>query len=365
MTENAVDVLKKSDIKFTQAVTQGSAGQFADVGHGTGVNTTEPATGGQDHHEHEHKINQKVPNKMKIATSLTAGAIAGGLAKTAIAPFDRTKIYYQTRNKAYSMKKAMKYITETHRKEGFFSLWRGNSATMARIIPYASIQYASHEQYKRLINIYVKDEPHRHGHLADPFWRFVAGSLAGMTSVAITYPLDMVRARMAVTYKDKYRSLLEVFIKIVREEKVFTLYRGFMPTIIGIIPYAGVNWLVYETLKYRVTVFYGRDPKPYERLICGALAGLCGQTLSYPLDIIRRRMQTAGVTGHSHDYTGIYRTYREVLKHEGFLRGMYKGVTMNWIKGPIAVGISFSSFDIIQRFLRQLPIFHFDESDVT
>lgn len=35
-----------------------------------------------------------------------------------------------------------------------------------------------------------------------PVPRLLAGSLAGTTAVSLTYPLDMVRARMAVTPKE-------------------------------------------------------------------------------------------------------------------------------------------------------------------
>lgn len=37
-----------------------------------------------------------------------------------------------------------------------------------------------------------------------PGRRFIAGSLAGLTSSTITYPLDLARARMAVTNKTVY-----------------------------------------------------------------------------------------------------------------------------------------------------------------
>lgn len=94
------------------------------------------------------------------------------------------------------------------------------------------------------------------------------------------------------------------------------------------------------------------QPYSYERLVFGACAGLIGQSASYPLDVVRRRMQTAGVTGHT--YGTILGTMREIVTEEGVIRGLYKGLSMNWVKGPIAVGISFTTFDLTQILLRKL-----------
>ena len=54
--------------------------------------------------------------------------------------------------KRYSFRGAVRFLLRTVRNDGVLSLWRGNSATMARIVPYAAIQYASHEQWKALLN---------------------------------------------------------------------------------------------------------------------------------------------------------------------------------------------------------------------
>lgn len=46
----------------------------------------------------------------------------------------------------------------------------------------------------------------------------------------------------------------------------------------------------------------------------GAVAGLVGQSSSYPLDIVRRRMQTAKVTGNGNSYNTIIGTLVKVYR---------------------------------------------------
>ncbi|XP_061681116.1 mitochondrial coenzyme A transporter SLC25A42-like [Syngnathoides biaculeatus] len=278
--------------------------------------------------------------------SLLCGAFAGAVAKTVIAPLDRTKIIFQVSSNRFSAKEAFRVIYCSYMKDGLLSLWRGNSATMVRVMPYAAIQFCSHEQYKKVLGGHYgfqgKDLP--------PLPRFLAGSLAGTTAAMLTYPLDMVRARMAVTAKEMYSNIMHIFVRISQEEGLKTLYRGFTPTILGVIPYAGITFFTYETLKKLHTEKTKRaQPYPVERLAFGACAGLIGQSASYPLDVVRRRMQTAGVTGSACDT--ILGTMRAIVSHEGIMRGLYKGLSMNWLKGPVAVGISFTTFDITHSLL--------------
>uniref|UniRef100_A0A3Q3KNU0 Solute carrier family 25 member 42 n=1 Tax=Monopterus albus TaxID=43700 RepID=A0A3Q3KNU0_MONAL len=280
-----------------------------------------------------------VPSPLPALQSLVCGAFAGAVAYTsAVNP---TYMYYA--------QEAFRLIYCTYMKDGLLSLWRGNSATMVRVMPYAAIQFCSHERYKKRLGSYYGYQ----GKALPPFPRFLAGSLAGTTAAMLTYPLDMVRARMAVTAREMYSNIVHVFVRISRDEGVKTLYRGFTPTILGVIPYAGITFFTYETLKKLHTEKTKRpQPYPHERLAFGACAGLIGQSASYPLDVVRRRMQTAGVTGSS--YRTILGTMREIVTGEGVICGLYKGLSMNWLKGPIAVGISFTTFDITHSFLLKL-----------
>ncbi|GFY74476.1 mitochondrial coenzyme A transporter SLC25A42 [Trichonephila inaurata madagascariensis] len=149
----------------------------------------------------------------------------------------------------------------------------------------------------------------------------------------------------------QYNSLVQVFVKTWRTEGCATLYRGYAPTLLGVIPYSGTSFFTYETLKrLHSERTNDRSVHPTERLIFGAIAGMLGQSASYPLDIVRRRMQTASLTGS--EYSTIRSTINKVISEEGLIKGLYKGLSLNWIKGPIAVGISFTTFDLTNNFLK-------------
>lgn len=83
--------------------------------------------------------------------------------------------------------------------------------------------------------------------------KFFAGAGAGVTAVTLTYPLDTIRARLAfqVTGEHKYNGILHTAQSIFKNEGgVKALYRGFVPTLMGMVPYAGFSFYCFEMLKF-------------------------------------------------------------------------------------------------------------------
>jgi solute carrier family 25 (mitochondrial phosphate transporter), member 23/24/25/41 len=130
------------------------------------------------------------------------------------------------------------------------------------------------------------------------------------------------------------------------------------------IPYVGLNFAVYESLKD-----YLIKTKPFglaqdselsviTRLACGAAAGTIGQTVAYPLDVIRRRMQMTGwhnaasvITGDGVgkvplEYTGMIDAFRKTVRHEGF-GALYKGLVPNSVKVSLQLTVMINSGKLV------------------
>lgn len=84
-------------------------------------------------------------------------------------------------------------------------IFRGNGASVARIVPYAALHYMAYEQYRRWIIQTFPDIGR------GPVLDLVAGSFAGGTAVLFTYPLDLVRTKLAYQVKKTNKNLLVLF----------------------------------------------------------------------------------------------------------------------------------------------------------
>lgn len=262
-----------------------------------------------------------------------------------MAPLERLKILLQVQDYIKQGGEApAKYRTlgqslrQIHAEEGVKGYFKGNGANCVRVFPYVAIQFATFEKLKPLL---ISDG----AETLSPLQKLFGGAMAGVVSVCITYPLDAARARLTVQgglAKTAHTGILNVLSTIVRTEGVRGVYRGMLPTIWGIAPYVGLNFTVFETLRSTVPRNEHGEPDAMYLLACGAVAGACGQTAAYPMDILRRRFQLSAMRGKATEYTSTLGGLRTIVREEG-VRGLYKGLTPNFIKVVPSIAIMFTT----------------------
>ncbi|KAK6544629.1 hypothetical protein TWF694_001318 [Orbilia ellipsospora] len=350
-----------------------------------------------------------------------AGGVAGCAAKTLIAPLDRVKILFQTSSPNFQKYTGSWFgfgnaVRNIYHQDGFLGLFRGHSMTLARVFPYAAIKFIAYEQYRAILITNQNQET--------AIKRTLSGSLAGVTSVFFTYPLDLTRVRLAYETKKNYKaSITTIFRQIYNEQPpsrtspnaafqssstaynlartaittasdasaatmnalptaasgglsgFANFYRGFIPTVLGMIPYAGGSFLAHDMMgdllrspsfaKYCVKpntaaslvetegVPYNRSQKSKlntpAQLTAGAVAGLVGQTASYPLEIIRRRMQVTGAVGDGRTW-GMLETAALIFREKGF-RGFYVGLSIGFVKVAPMMAASFFVYERGRAYL--------------
>jgi len=281
----------------------------------------------------------KIPGMKRLTSAqlLISGAISGSLAKSVIAPLDRLKILFQTNpRERFTIRALVSKSSSIYNQTGLLSFWKGHTATLMRVVPYSATNFYVFDRARRLLDDSIGS--HTHPILI----KFLSGAISGSSAVCVTYPLETLRARLAVDidghiYRKGY---INAVGNIVRSSGVHSLYSGLKPTLFGIIPYAGTSFAVYETLKTD-EMSYGM------RFVTGATAGIVAQASTYPLDVVRRRMQVDPAS-----YPSMMVTILRVFREEGIVGGLYKGLSMNLFKGPIAVAISLNANDHIKKFFQ-------------
>lgn len=329
-----------------------------------------------------------------------AGGLAACAAKTVVAPLDRVKILFQANNPQFqkytgTWTGAITAIRDIYRADGGRGLFRGHSATLARIFPYGGIKFLAYEQVRAVVITSKSQET--------PVRRFMAGSIAGCMSVFATYPLEVIRVRLAWETKSSKRISVRDICRTIYSERppapqvnasalrdvhlprsaaatieasstvinaavphsgLSNFFRGFTPTLWGMIPYAGASFLTHDAAgdlmripslaPYTILPMSERSqrqlapnkPPPlraWAELTTGAMAGFVSQTVSYPLEVIRRRMQVGGVVGDGHRLT-MAEVGRNIIMERGW-RGFYVGLAIGYVKVIPMVAVSFYAYE--------------------
>ena len=138
------------------------------------------------------------------------------------------------------------------------------------------------------------------------------------------------------------------FRSVLAESGARGLFRGLAPSLVGIVPYAGIDLMTNSTLREYVTRRYqaaGAEPGIPELLGCGMASSTTAMLATYPLNVIRTRMQTGGMPGFP-AYDTASDCLVDVVRREG-VRGLYRGIAPSLSKVLPASSISYAVYDTL------------------
>jgi len=269
------------------------------------------------------------------------GGVSGAIAKTITAPIERVKLLIQTQdaNPRIRSGEVPRYsgiincFVRVRSEQGFLAFWRGNFTNVIRYFPTQAFNFAFKDSIKQLFPRFDSKKEFGKFFLV----QMASGGLAGAGSLCIVYPLDYARTRLASDVgsgKRDFKGLADCLVKTASGPRgPLALYNGFGVSVAGIIPYRGVYFGLYDSLRER-------NPWKKELGLVGIASKFCvAQTTaiaagyaSYPFDTIRRRLQMQSEKPkEAWVYNGTLHCLRKILADEG-VRALFKGAGANALR---------------------------------
>ncbi|KAJ5973619.1 hypothetical protein N7481_010829 [Penicillium waksmanii] len=265
------------------------------------------------------------------------GGVSAAVSKTAAAPIERIKLLIQNQDEMLKAGRlSHKYaglgdcFKRTIADEGMVSLWRGNTANVIRYFPTQALNFAFRDTYKSMF-AYKKE---RDGYGKWMMGNLASGGAAGATSLLFVYSLDYARTRLANDAKStkgggdrQFNGLVDVYRKTLASDGIAGLYRGFGPSVFGIVVYRGLYFGMYDSIK--------------PVLLVGSLEGsflasfLLGWTVTTAAGAVK--------------YSSSLDAGRQIVAKEG-VKSLFKGAGANILRGVAGAGV-LSIYDQAQLLL--------------
>jgi len=284
------------------------------------------------------------------------GGVSAAVSKTAAAPIERIKLLIQNQDemlKAGRLDRKYNGIGDcfkrTAAQEGVVSLWRGNTANVIRYFPTQALNFAFRDTYKSMF-AYKKE---RDGYTKWMMGNLASGGAAGATSLLFVYSLDYARTRLANDAKSskgsgdrQFNGLVDVYRKTLASDGIAGLYRGFGPSVLGIVVYRGLYFGMYDSIK-PVLLVGPLEGSFLASFLLGWTVTTGAGVASYPLDTVRRRMMMT--SGEAVKYSSSMDAARQIVAKEG-VKSLFKGAGANILRGVAGAGV-LSIYDQVQLIL--------------
>jgi len=262
-------------------------------------------------------------------TEFMIGGMSAIISRTLTAPLE----LYKTQRQNYFIPDAT--IRSVLRKEGIRYLWKGNYTNCIRAFP----------QFAITNGIYVKTNNVTKNIINNDIYRnLVCGSISGSIAMICIYPLETIKTHLSLQInKSHYNGTLDAFKKL----KTNQLYKGLTVSIIGYSKYNTICYGVNNYLNKHYKIVESNRYKNSFKVFYGGMAGVTAISITYPTDLIRKRLQLQGFNKSVPIYNGFWDCFIKIIKTDG-ISGLYKGLPINIIKTFLMCGIHFWGLDYLK-----------------
>ncbi|XP_057678948.1 mitochondrial basic amino acids transporter-like isoform X2 [Corythoichthys intestinalis] len=275
-----------------------------------------------------------------------AGCIGGAAGVLVGHPFDTVKVRLQVQNVNKPMYRGTIHCFQSIiRQESLFGLYKGIGSPMMGLTFINAIVFGVQGNAMRRLG---QDTPTN---------QFLAGAAAGAIQCVICCPMELAKTRMQMqgtgekkSSRKMYKNSIDCLVRIYRREGMWGINRGMVTTLLRETPAFGFYFLVYDVLTRQL----GCEPEDRymipKLLFAGGMAGIASWLSTYPVDVIKSRLQADGVGG-VHQYSGIADCVRQSVRKEGYMV-FTRGLTSTLLRAFPVNAATFATVTLVLMYAR-------------
>lgn len=241
------------------------------------------------------------------------------------------------------------------KNEGVGGFYKGTLTPLVGVGACVSIQFGVNEFMKRTFNAQnakngKADSPLSHSQF------YVSGMAAGIANGFLASPIEHIRIRLqtqtSTTHK-LYNGPIDTIKKIYAGSGVKGIFRGLVPTQIREGHGMGAYFLAFEALvehDMSSNKIERKDIPGWRLCLYGACAGYAMWFTSYPIDVVKSKLQTDSLDPAKQQYKGMLDCFSKIYATNG-IKGFFRGFVPTILRAAPVNACTFFTFELTIRYL--------------